>query len=125
MNSIKPKNKIGLVARILSVPILLFTFFMAFAHIIFPDPHAVEYPPIENLLPVLMTLCVLGLAVAWRWERIGGAVTLLLFIVHLAAYWAIRGKFFPANVLVIFSPVFLNGILFIVSAGRGEKTESE
>jgi hypothetical protein len=41
------------------------------------DPHAVEdYPPIENLPPVFMFLSVLGLGVAWRWERLGGAITL-------------------------------------------------
>ena len=118
MNSIKPQNTLGLVARIISVPILLFTLLVVGAHIIFPDTEPGTYPPIENLLPVLMTLSVLGLALAWRWEGIGGGVTIVLFIVHLLVYWEIRDKFFPANILVLFSPVFVTGVLFIVSAMR-------
>ena len=118
MNSIKPQNTLGLVARIISVPILLFTLLVVGAHIIFPDTEPGTYPPIENLLPVLMTLSVLGLALAWRWEGIGGGVTIVLFIVHLLVYWEIRDKFFPANILVLFSPVFVTGVLFIVSTMR-------
>jgi hypothetical protein len=43
---------------------------VAVAHLVVPDPEATDYPPIENLLPVVMFLCVLGLALAWRWEGI-------------------------------------------------------
>jgi hypothetical protein len=53
------------------------------------DPYAVEdYPPTEALAPIFMFLSILGLGIAWRWERLGGtivvvsqlAVLLLLFI---------------------------------------------
>jgi TRAP-type C4-dicarboxylate transport system permease small subunit len=40
------------------------------------DPYAVEdYPPIENTPPLFGLLSVLGLGVAWRWEGLGGAIT--------------------------------------------------
>lgn len=118
MNAIKPKNTLGLVARILSAPIILFTLFMLGGHLIFPDTEPTSYPPIENLLPVLMTLSVAGLALAWWREGIGGTVAIAFFVVHLLAYWAIRGKFFPTNTIVLFSPVVIDGVLFIVSATR-------
>jgi hypothetical protein len=118
MNAIKPRNKLGLVARILSLPILLFTLLIVFAHIIFPDTEPGSYPPIENLLPVLMTFSVLGLAAAWWWEVIGGGISLLFFVAHQIAYWIIRDKFFPTNTLVLFSPVVVNAALFIWSGLR-------
>ena len=118
MNSIKPHNTLGLIARIISVPILLFTLVTVFAHIIFPESEPGTYPPVENWLPVLMTLSVIGLALAWRWEYMGGAVTIAFFIIHLYAYWRIREQFFPLNVLVLFSPLFIDGVLFLVSGSR-------
>jgi hypothetical protein len=49
------------------------------------DPHAVEdYPPIEALPPIVMFLSVLGLGVAWRWERLGGAMTLVFQLAVLS-----------------------------------------
>jgi hypothetical protein len=120
MDSIKPSNKIGLIARILSVPILLFTLFTVFAHIIWPDTEPGSYDPVENWLPVLMSASVLGLAVAWRWEFIGGVVTVFFFIAHLLAYWIIREIFFPLNVLVLFTPVLVTGVLFIISSRKSE-----
>ncbi|MDF1515623.1 MAG: hypothetical protein P1S60_17575, partial [Anaerolineae bacterium] len=116
--TIQPARRLDtrqLVARICSVPILLLSFLMIFGHIIFPDTEAGTYPPIENLLPALMSLSVLGLGIAWWRPRIGGAFTILFFFAHLIAYWAIRGQFFPLNVLVLFSPVFIAGVLFMVS----------
>ncbi|MCK4543640.1 MAG: hypothetical protein KAU17_15520 [Spirochaetales bacterium] len=40
------------------------------------DPHTVEdYPLIEALPPIFMFLGVLGLGLAWRWERLGGTIS--------------------------------------------------
>ncbi len=42
------------------------------------DPYAVEgYSLVEALPPILIFLSVLGLGIAWRWERLGGAITLV------------------------------------------------
>jgi hypothetical protein len=105
---------IRILARIFSVPIILFTIIILFAHILFPDTETGTYPPVENLLPVLMTVSVLGLVLAWWREGLGGAVSVIFFIIHLLAYWAIRDKFFPLNVVLLFSPVFIIGVLFLI-----------
>lgn len=49
------------------------------------DPYAVEdYPPIEALPPILMFLSVLGLGIAWRWERLGGTIVLVFQLATLS-----------------------------------------
>jgi hypothetical protein len=113
-NESRTVKRIRLIARALSVPIIGFTIFMLIGHILVPEPMEADYPPIENLLPVIMTLSVLSLGISWRWEGLGGALSVVLFIVHLLLYWAIRQKFFPLRGLVIFSPVLLTGVLFLV-----------
>ena len=48
------------------------------------DPHAVEdYPPIENLPPLFGLLSVLGLGIAWRWERVGGTISIAFLLALL------------------------------------------
>jgi len=71
------------IARIWSAPIILYSLMQLTGYawnwltIGKADPYAVEgYPFIEALPPILMFLSVLGLAIAWRWERLGGAINL-------------------------------------------------
>jgi hypothetical protein len=109
-----------LIARISSVVILGITLLMVIGHLVVPEPIEADYPPIENLLPVIMCLSVLGLGIAWRWEGLGGAISVGFFLAHLAMYWAIRQRFFPFRALVIFSPVPITGILFLICWWRSK-----
>ena len=102
------------IARTWSVVILAFTVVMIIGHLVVPDPNEVDYPPIENLLPLMMCLSVLGLGIAWRWEGLGGAISVGFFLANLALYWVIRQRFFPLNALAILSPVLITGMLFLV-----------
>jgi hypothetical protein len=103
------------IARVWSLIVIGFTLFMAVAHIVSPEPEmAVDYPPIENLLPVIMVLSVAGLAIAWRWEGIGGAINVGFFVVHLGLYWIIRGRFLPLMAFPMFAAVVIPGVLFLI-----------
>jgi len=52
-----------------------------------PDPYAIEgYPSIENLIPITLGVSVLGLAIAWRWEGLGGMITIISHLVTLAIH---------------------------------------
>jgi hypothetical protein len=72
------------VARIWSVPIIVIAL-LVFAGNAWSwveggvaDPHAVEgYPWTEALPPILMFVSILGLGLAWRWERLGGVIALV------------------------------------------------
>ena len=75
------------IARIWSAPIILYSLMMLSGYawnwltIGKADPYAVEgYPFIEAVPPILMFLGVMGLAIAWRWERLGGAINLVFLL---------------------------------------------
>lgn len=75
------------IARIWSAPIIIYSLMMLTGYawnwltIGKADPYAVEgYPFVEALPPILMFLAVLGLAIAWRWERLGGAINLVFLL---------------------------------------------
>lgn len=72
------------IARIWSTPIIVYSLMMLAGYawnwvtIGKADPYAVEgYPPVEALPPILMFLSVLGLGIAWHWERLGATITLV------------------------------------------------
>ena len=84
------------------------------------DPHtAPGYPPIENLPPILIFVSALGLAIAWRWEGLGGAIAVLGQLVNLPVlliHWPLSERF-PAYLLApygVSAAVAVPGILFLV-----------
>jgi hypothetical protein len=84
------------------------------------DPHAVEdYPPIENLPPLLTFLAALGLGIAWRWEGLGGAIAVVSQLVTLPVlliHWPIA-EGFPRYLVAPYGTwmlVAIPGILFLV-----------
>ena len=113
------------VARIWSIVVVGNTLVVAIAHIVVPEPEATDYPPIENLLPVVMFLSVVGLAIAWRREGVGGASNVGFFVAHPGLYWIIRGRLFPLRALPMF-PAAVVPRLFLVcwwkTASRGVAT---
>ena len=85
------------------------------------DPYATEdYPPIENLPPLLMLLAAFGSAIAWRWEGLGGAVTVVCQLVSLPILlirWPLSGDF-PRYLVAPYGTwivVIVPGVLFLVS----------
>ncbi len=78
------------------------------------DPYAVEdYPPIENLIPITLGLSVLGLGIAWRWEGLGGAITIVFQLATIAVnYLVLTRPSYPYQITII---VTTPGILFLVS----------
>ena len=110
------------IARIWSIIVIGITLVVAVSHIVTPDPYATDYPPIENLLPMLMVISVLGLAIAWRWEGVGGAINIGFFLANLGLYWIIRGKFFPLEALSVLSLAVVPGALFLICWWRSRSS---
>lgn len=106
-------DRIRQMARVFSALIILLTILIAAGHIFGDEPVVEDYPPIENLMPIILGLSVVGLAVAWRWEGIGGTLTLVFFLAHLGLFWAVRGEFFPLGVLAVFLPIPITALMFL------------
>jgi hypothetical protein len=113
------------VARIWSIPILIFALIMFVGYTWswittgVADPHAVEdVPLVDALPPILMFLSALGLGVAWRWERLGGAITvvsLLAVLVLLLIQMPITRDFPWSAVPYLMALIIaIPGVLFLV-----------
>ena len=123
------------IARIWSVPIIAYALMLIIGYTVNwlttgkVDPYAVEnYPFIENLPPIFMFLAIIGLGIAWRWEKLGGIInlifclgTLLVLLIH----WPITqdSRFIIPYVLLLV--VIFPGILFLVYWYRSRKIKEK
>jgi len=112
------------IARICSIVIIGFTpliLVIVIGHSVIPQS---QVPDHENLLPLAMCLSVAGLGLAWRWEGLGGAISVGFFLADLGLSWAIRLKFFSPRELAVLSPVLITGMLFLVCWWRTRSRSS-
>lgn len=72
-----------------------------------------SYPWFENLIPAAMVIGILGLAVAWKSEGIGGAMAVVFAATSLLIYIA-TGRTKVGVVALIVSPIALPGLLFLI-----------
>lgn len=73
-----------------------------------------------HLIPTAIILLVL--VIAWRWEKIGGILFILLGVTYIALFWE------PDQVpgyLIISGPLFLVGILFLLDGFLGRERRPE
>ena len=120
------------IARIWSTPIIVYSLMMLAGYawnwvaIGKTDPYSVEgYPFVEALPPILMFVSVLGLGIAWRWERLGGAITLVFYIATLILLLfqsPITYDVYRSAIPYLISMVVaIPGILFLVCWRRSRK----
>lgn len=107
------------IARIWSIPIIGIALLMLISYAWNwvttgkADPYAIEdYPPIENLIPITLGLSVLGLGIAWRWEGLGGAITIVFQLATLAAHYLVLSR--PGYPYLVTIIIATPGILFLV-----------
>jgi len=124
-------KRIRRIARIWSVPVIAYALMMLIGYTVNwvttgkTDPYAVEgYPFIENLPPIFMFLAILGLGIAWCWERSGGIINLIFCLATLPIlliHWPITqdSRFVVPYILLII--VAFPGILFLVCWWRSRR----
>ena len=114
------------IARGWSLIVIGVALLILIGHIVSPDPYAVEdYPPVENLMPLSMLVSVLGLALAWRWEALGGVLNVAGFAANFFLFWAVRGEVLPWGVTLTLSPVLVPGVLFLLCWWRSKRGSHE
>jgi len=120
------------IARIWSAPIIIYSLMMLAGlawncvTIGKADPYSVEgYPLVEAIPPILMFVSVLGLGIAWRWERFGGAITLILqfaaFLLLLIQRPITHDSYRHAILYLMSMVISIPGILFMVCWRRSRK----
>ncbi len=120
------------IARIWSVPIIVFALLFLvgsawnLATTGVADPHAVDdYPWTENLPPIFLLLSILGLGIAWRWERLGSMIAVLFQIavlVTLLIQRPITQDFSRAAIpYLLWLIVAIPGVLFLVCWRRSKR----
>jgi hypothetical protein len=94
------------------------------------DPHtAANYPPIENVPPLLMFLGALGSGIAWRWEGLGGAITVVCQVAclpMLLIHWPIT-EGFPRYLVApygLWLIIAIPGVLFLLSWWQSRELSS-
>ena len=105
------------VARIWSIIIFILALIILIGELVFPHTGE-DYPPIENLLPILMFLSVASLGLAWKRELLGGVLNILFFLANYILYWVINARPFPLKGLAPLSLAVVPGILFVISWWR-------
>ena len=119
------------VARIWSFPIIVYALLLFVGYAWnwvttgVADPYAVEdYPPIEALPPILMLLSILGLGLAWRWERLGGTTAIVFQLAALSVllFTSPITHDFPRSAVpyLLWMIVTTPGILFLVCWWRSK-----
>lgn len=99
------------IARIWSI--LVFAF--ALVRIFTPDPYATEPVPVEDwFLLSLWGVAILGLLVAWRWELVGGILTIATLFFRELAWVVLKGPWF-VNFLIIWAFLVPPAILFLIA----------
>ncbi|HEX5082599.1 MAG TPA: hypothetical protein VFY40_11175 [Blastocatellia bacterium] len=93
-------------ARILSALILLFWGFFIVAHLVDDEGRSSHsLTPSDYISLTAMLVSLAGLGVAWKWERIGAAVTLVAVSIGAIANW--RSLYFPMSLIPLTACLFL------------------
>ncbi len=122
-------------ARIWSFPIIAYALLMVSGYTWnwvttgVADPYAVEDVPfIEILPPIFMFLSIVGLGIAWRWERWGSTIAIVFQLATLAVLLVDRPitRDFPRQAIPYWMSmgVTIPGVAFLVCGRRSRKKET-
>ena len=104
-----------IVARVLSIFIIIVALFILFGNLFDDETEIVEEVHwLEYLTVGIMFLCALSLALAWRWEILAGALNISFFVIVNFLYWLVNDQLFPLPAFLTLGMVIIPGIIFLV-----------
>lgn len=105
-----------------AIGILYAVFISLFALDVFAEGYTFWETTVALLIHLTPTYFVLiALAVAWRWERIGGVLFLGLGVFYIAMSWDLSHW---SSYLIVSGPLFVLGILFMMSGRWRRRLET-
>jgi hypothetical protein len=105
------------IARILSIPPVIFFFLFLIGHLVGEERSTVPITPVEVIglvsLVAFTSLMVIALIVAWKWEKIGSFVVVISSVILFTILLIVVGRnnFYVASIIVL--PFFIPGLLFL------------
>ena len=105
------KNLRG-VARVWSVLVWLLALILIGGTLYRPPASEQVYAPVDNLIPAMLIVSLIGLAIAWRWEGWGTLINLGAYLGVIPLYGVLHQEWIHLSVMVAFSPVILPGVFF-------------
>jgi hypothetical protein len=101
------------IARLWSILVFVVALLIIFT----PDPYATEPVPVADwFLLSLWGVAILGLLVAWRWERVGGIITIVTLVIRELAWVILKGDWM-VSFLIVWLFFLPPAILFLVAWG--------
>jgi hypothetical protein len=114
----RPEKTLRWIARIWSILV----FAIALLKILTPDPYATEpVPALDWFLLSLLGVSILGLLIAWRWELVGGIVTISTMFLREIIWITLRGDWM-ISFLLFWIFIVPPAILFLAAWGLERKT---
>jgi len=106
------------VARIWTIPVVI----LALVAVLTPGLNVNADPNqwLSSFFLVMWGIAVLGLVIGWRWELLGGLITIVTLVMRDTLY-IIMGGTWVENILFVWLPLVPPAILFLI-AWRMEKT---
>jgi hypothetical protein len=99
------------IARIWSIPVLVVALFILFI----PDSNVTEPVPVADwFLLSLWGIAILGLLISWRWELIGGIITVTTMFIREVAWVILKGPWL-VNFLIVWAFVLPPALLFLIA----------
>lgn len=123
-----PRNLPSLIRRIARIwSIVCFGFFVFIIIMEILYPHGGEgWRPRDMVLAAFIPIGVfLGMALAWRWEGLGGALTTLSVIGFYLAMFILDGDLPRLGVFTMLIPLIIPGILFLISWALHRRPSSQ
>lgn len=118
-NSNKAAKVMRWVARVWS----LFALALALLIALSPDPHATQPISLSDILWLSpWGIAILGLLIAWLWERLGALITILTMFVRELVFYLVHREW-TINFLLVWALVIPPAILFLLAAHLDRKQQ--
>ena len=99
-------------------------FAVAILEIFVPDPNATEPVPLADwFLLSLWGVAILGVLVAWRWELVGGIITIATMFIRELVWIILKGQWL-VNFLIFWLFVLPPAVLFLLAWGLERKAKN-